>query len=262
VSAAVPILMYHQIAPRPHPGFVKHTVTPKAFARQMGWLARRRYTPIDLDTLLAGRNGTLPLPRRPVVITFDDGYQGCADYAAEVLAHRGFVAVFYVVAGLIGQTSRWLAPIVGAEFPLMGWSTLRALERSGIRYGAHSLSHPRLPQLTPEALHHELVRSREILEDALGHGVRDLAYPFGAFDAGVRQVALEAGYRSACSVVPRLASLADDALALPRVPVSGRDTLLDFACRLRTARRVKDLVRAGLGRIRGTFRPTRSRPSE
>ena len=103
------------------------------------------------------------------------------------------------------------------------------------------------------------MRSREILEDALGHAIRDLAYPFGAFDASVRQAALETGYRSACSVVPRLARLADDALALPRVPVSGRDTLLDFACRLRTARRLKDLVRAGLGRIRGTLRSTGTR---
>ena len=71
------------------------------------------------------------MPRRPVVITFDDGFQGCADYAVPVLRTHGFTAMFYLVAGLMGATSRWLRPELGMELALMSWDTARSLAAEG-----------------------------------------------------------------------------------------------------------------------------------
>ena len=238
----VPILMYHQVMSRPPREFQKYAVTPRAFAAQMYWLALARYTPISLDDLIAHRYAGTSLPRRPVIITFDDGFQDCVDHAAPILQSRGFTATFYLVAGLIGQPSRWLLPKVGIEFPLMTWSTARDLQAAGFTCGAHSLTHPHLGDLPTEECRTELKRSRELLEDRLGRAVTHLAYPFGSYDERVRKMTAELGYRSACSVSIGLSQPDDDLLALHRVPVTGYDTLPDFICRVRTAHTVSELI--------------------
>ena len=238
--AAVPILMYHQLTPHPAPEFRRYTITPRRFAAQMACLSLMGYRAVGLDAVLGRRHA---LPRRPVVITFDDGIEGCCEYAMPVLTTRRFTATFYVVAGLVGQRSRWTRSEVGIELPLMDWPALRSLRAAGFDLGSHTMSHPRLPTLSPAACREELRSSRHLLEDRLGHEVAHLAYPFGAFDASVRSVAADAGYRSACSTRPRLATADDDPLALPRVNVYGHDSLLDFACRVWTARSARDLLR-------------------
>jgi peptidoglycan/xylan/chitin deacetylase (PgdA/CDA1 family) len=234
--------MYHQVTPRPLPVFRKYAVTPQAFAAQMNWLALAGYIPINLDVLLSHRSGRSTLPSRPIIITFDDGFQDCIDYAVPILQAHGFTAVFYLVAGLIGQTSQWLFQERGLELPLMDWTAVRRLQAAGFQCGAHSMSHPRLTHLPPVACRNELLESRRLLEDHLGHEVRHLAYPHGSFNEGVRAIVAEAGYHSACSVRIGLSAPDDDPLALPRVPVCGQDSLLDFICRLHTARTLGEVL--------------------
>lgn len=241
VQHCVPILMYHQVSPQPVAAFSKYIVTPQAFAAQMNWLHLAGYTPITLDRLLAQRQGRAVLPQRPVVITFDDGYQDCLTYAAPILQAKGFTAIVYLVAGLMGKNSEWLQAERGITFPLLDWPAARQLEAAGLHCGAHTVSHPRLAQLDAATCRTELIDGRRLLEDQLGHAIHHLAYPFGSFNEQVRTLAGEAGYQSACSVRIGLSPTHDDPLALHRVPVLGDDSLFDFICRLRTAQRWKDL---------------------
>ncbi len=236
--------MYHQVTPRPRPAFRKYAVTPKAFAAQMRWLDLAGYVPVTLDALLEHRDGRSALPPRPVIITFDDGFQDCFDYAVPVLQERGFTAVFYLVVGLVGGTSRWLLAEKGIELPLMNWGTVRQLEAAGFQFGSHTMNHFRLADLSSGACRDELLKSKFHMEDRLGHSVEHLSYPFGSFNASVRAAAEEAGYRSACSVRIGLLTADDDLLALRRVPVNGQDSLFDFACRLRLAKPLGELLRA------------------
>ena len=242
MKTCIPILMYHQVTPHPPPALRKYVVTPKAFAAQMNWLALTGYVPITLDILLAHRTGGCPLTSRPIVITFDDGFQDCVEHAVPILRARGFTAIFYLVAGLVGKTSRWLLSERGIELPLMDWAAARRLEAAGFHCGSHTMSHPHLADISPAACHDELLRSRCLLEDRLGHEVRHLAYPFGSFNERVRALAAETGYRLASSVRIGLSSPEDDSLALHRVPVTGQDSLLDFICRLHTARGMGEML--------------------
>lgn len=235
VGTSIPILMYHEVSPKALPDFRKYVVTPDAFARQMRWLHTAGYVPVDLDALLDYRAGKVRLKGRPVVITFDDGYRDCIDYAVPVLKQYGFTAVFYLVAGLMGQPSRWLRPIKGFTLDLIDWETARRLAEAGFQIGSHTSSHPHLTDLGVEAREAELCQSRQILEQHLGRPVRHLAFPFGSFDAGVCALAARAGYRSACTTEIGLSTRLDDPLALNRVPVTGYDSLADFAWRLGTA---------------------------
>ena len=213
----------------------------------MKWLAANGYSTIDLPTLLAHRRGGAPTPKRSVVITFDDGFRECASVAAPAMEAHGFSATFFLVAGLMGDSSRWLVAERGIEFPIMSWDDARQLERAGHRCESHSMTHPRLAELSPGVCREELARSRAMLEDELGHPVRYLAYPFGSENQQVRDIAADCGYDAACTVAIGISTAGDDLYALPRVPVLGTDSLLDFASRIRTAYTVRDRLRRMIG---------------
>jgi len=231
----VPILMYHEISTDGPDTFRKYVVTPSAFARQMQWLASHGYTSISLATLCANRTEQRALPHRPVVITFDDGYQDCVEHAGVVLQRHGFCGVMFAVAGLVGDSSRWLMHERGFERPLAGWAALRAFADAGSEVGAHTWSHPRLCAVHPDEALNELATSRHVLEQGLGRPVVHLAYPFGSVNARVRALAAETGYRTACTTEVGVSASSEDLLMLRRVPITGRDSLLDFVCRVRTS---------------------------
>ena len=105
----VPILMYHSISDHASPRFKQFTVSPKSFAEHMAYLHQHKYTPITVTQFVTAlwEKGS-KLPRRPVVITFDDGF---ADFYTEdlpVLRQYGFPATLHVATAFINSTSRWL----------------------------------------------------------------------------------------------------------------------------------------------------------
>ncbi len=252
-AAAVPIFAYHEVSPEPHPGFRRYTVTVREFARQMRWLAARGYQTIDMDALARARTAGAALPRRPVLITFDDGFQGCADHAVPVLEAHGFTAVFYLVTGLVGETSRWMAGEIGVDLPLMSWDTVRALANAGFQCGVHTVTHARLTSLQPARCRVELSAARHRLETELGRPAVHLAYPFGAYDPAVQASAAEAGYVTACSTRAGLSGADDDLMALRRVTVYGHDSLLDFVCRLHTGAAPRECLGRALGAVARSF---------
>lgn len=253
----VPVLMYHEVSPRAHPGFERFTVAPDVLERQLRWLARAGYTGVGPDQLLAAREGRGALPRRPVAITFDDGLAGCVRHAPPLLRRHGFTAAFYAVAGLVGGTSRWLADELGFELPMAGWEALRALRADGFTLGSHTVTHPRLARIPGDACRAELVESRRILEEGLGAPVRHLAYPFGSHDAGVQRIAAEAGYLTAFTTLEGLSSAEESPLGLLRIPVYGGESMLDFASRLLTAHPFAPMLR---GKARRALRRLTGRP--
>lgn len=240
MSRSIPILTYHHVTPEDLPSFSKYVVSPRMFAAQMGWLARHGFTSVDLASVVGERAN---LPRRPVVITFDDGYRACVEHAVPILERCGLSAVFFLVAGLMGASSRWLREEVGIELPLIDWPTARRLEAAGFTCASHTLSHPRLARVSEEACRRELAESRARLEHELGHAVLDLAYPFGSFNARVRAAVEEAGYRSACAETPGRSRPSDDRLALRRIRVRGEESLFDFKMRVLTGFSAREWLR-------------------
>jgi peptidoglycan/xylan/chitin deacetylase (PgdA/CDA1 family) len=241
----VPILMYHEVTPHPAPAYRRYTITPEELGLQLDWLRERGYTTVRMDDVHAAWRGERALPRRSVVITFDDGGRDCLEHAVPALVARGFTATFYVVAGVIGRPMRWLRAEVGLELLAADWTALRAAEAVGMRCEAHSVSHPRLATVSTDVCRQELVRGRALLEDGLGREVRHLAYPFGSSSRATRDIARDAGYLTACTTVEALAMPAHDLLALPRVPVVGTEGMREFRHRVRTAQPI-GRIHAGL----------------
>ncbi len=215
----VPILMYHHIAPPP-PGARLPTlwVQPSAFAAQVRALRRAGYRAVTLGRVWDAWNGGRPLPRRPVVLSFDDGYADQVRHALPALRRRRWPGVLNLALDFL---------------PRMGGApAVRRLLRAGWEIGSHSITHRDLTTLAPARLREELVGSRERIGALFGVTPRFFCYPFGRLDAAVVAAVRDAGYVAATTTRPGLASPRDP-LRLARVQVSRDTTATDLLRRLR-----------------------------
>lgn len=233
-SLSIPILMYHQIMSVPHPAYFKYSIATTTFAAQMKIIKLLGFTPINFGNLINYKEGRTKLPSRPIIISFDDGYVDTIENAVPILEALGFAAVFYIPTDFAGRTSSWDLSKLGVEFPVIGWTTIRQLDMDGFQIGSHSMTHPYLADLSSTECFDELKGSREKLEYHLGHEIVHLAYPYGSFNEEVRSIAADSGYLTACTVDTGFATSKVDLLALPRINVKGRDSLLDFIVKLYT----------------------------
>lgn len=159
-----------------------------------------------------------PIPFRPIVLTFDDGYRSVHDLAAPVLERHGFGATVFLVSREIGGTNRWDADEV--SLPLLGRSEIGALKAAGHDFQSHTATHARLTALSREAALDELRRSREELAQLLGAGVDTICYPYAAHSAEVEGLAREAGYRFGVTIRRRLNRPGSDLMQLRRIAVT------------------------------------------
>ncbi len=86
-----------------------------------------------------------------------------------------------------------------------------------MRVGAHTMTHPSLPRLDPEAQAREIARSREVCEAMTGAKVDHFAYPFGHFDRSSVRIVREAGFASAVTTAAGVALRIGDPFRLPRM---------------------------------------------
>jgi peptidoglycan/xylan/chitin deacetylase (PgdA/CDA1 family) len=208
----VPILLFHRVARRP-------------FARQVAALERAGYRAVTLERAWRSWHGGPRLPRRPVVLSFDDGYASHARVALPVLRSRGWPGTLYLTLARLehpdGLTRAQVRRMVGA-----GWEL-----------GAHTTTHPDLTRLDAERLREELAGPREAIRAEFGVPADHFAYPYGRSDATVAAAVRATGYTTATTIRRGLASVGDDPFALDRVSVGERTPASTLLLRIRDATR-------------------------
>lgn len=214
-DAPVPILMYHAVASAPSDATRDLSVAPEAFAEQMALIGDLGLTPVTTAGLAAHWRHGGPLPARPVLITFDDGYEGVHRHALPVLARHGFPATLFVSTGWI----KGAYDTGGGLDTMLDWPQVRDLADTGVEIGGHSHTHPQLDQLDDAALRAELGHSTDILTAELGARPVSFAYPYGYSSRRVRQAVRAAGYGQALAVGNGLARRRQGPYALRRVTV-------------------------------------------
>jgi peptidoglycan/xylan/chitin deacetylase (PgdA/CDA1 family) len=244
------VLMFHHVEPAAreldppplHPGSY---VDRGDFAAMLDALAGRGY---GTWTLAAAARRTLAgrrLPRRAVVLTFDDGCRCFRDHAMPELAARGMTATLFVVSGELGGTNRWDRPgaarrpdqDTAATYPdldaerreeLLDAAALRQLARAGIEIGSHGRRHRDATRCSEAELRDEVAGSRDELASALGEAVYTFCYPYGSVDGRAAAAARAAGYLAAAAIHGFPGADADDLYALPRLIVHPRESRFEL----------------------------------
>ncbi|GAA0625048.1 polysaccharide deacetylase family protein [Streptomyces crystallinus] len=225
----IPVLLYHAVRDDPPAWIAEFTVSPRRFAAHLDAVVASGRTPVTIGALADHFAGRAPLPARPVVLTFDDGFADLPGRTADALAARGLPATAYLTTGALAPGGRSLLP----PAPMMTLDQAQLLEQYGMEVGAHTVSHPQLDTLGPRALRGELADSKAALEDALGHRVAHLAYPHGYNSGAVRRAARAAGYETAVAVRHALSSDTDDAYRIARLIVRCGHTAADVEAWMR-----------------------------
>lgn len=218
----IPILMYHYVGNNPNPADRQRdilSITPDKFDAQLAFLAQNGFSPITLDTLYGIFSGKTPRPKKPIILTFDDGYIDFYTTAAPMLRKYSFPAVAFIPTGLVG----------GGYY--MNWGQIKELQASGlVSFQAHTIHHYNLPSLSYSQQLAELSDSKKTLEAQTGTVVNFVAYPYGASDNNTWRAALEAGFVGGTGTWYGRA--ASPGINMPRIRISGNINLSDFAAKV------------------------------
>ena len=221
-APGVPVLNYHQVEEKNGNPL---TLWPDQFETQMAYLADEGYTTITIDEMMdALENGT-PLPDKPVIITFDDGYADNYEYAYPILKKYGFKATIFLIYDFTNAYPNYLT-----------WDQINEMKESGlIRFESHTMTHANLAELTStDELRHEIADSHDLLSDKLGYDMHYIAYPGGRVNAEIEEITRAAGYRGGFTVHYGLSTPEEGRYQMDRIPIFGANThtLTRFKLRL------------------------------
>jgi peptidoglycan/xylan/chitin deacetylase (PgdA/CDA1 family) len=221
IGSPTPVLMYHSISSPRGTAFDRFCVAPELFAQHLAMFACKGYTAMTIGELAACRAGAALLPKRPLCVTFDDGFADFHEFALPALQDAGMPATLYIATGFIGGVSGWLQSAGEGWRQMLSIEQIRDCDRVGIEIGAHTVTHPALDMLPRAAALEEVAASKTVIEQLLGKGITSFAYPFGYTNGRVRDLVATAGFTSACAVNYRISTEADDLLMIPRLIVRG-----------------------------------------
>jgi peptidoglycan/xylan/chitin deacetylase (PgdA/CDA1 family) len=220
----LPILMYHYVRTPPSMradmlGY-RLSVSPQDFESQVDWLYANHFHPVTFDQVRAYFAGRVPLPSKPVVITFDDGYADLYTTVFPILQAHGFTAVAYIVSGFVDR-GRYVTR-----------DQVLQMDRAGIEIASHTVDHADMARVNSGMATYQLVESKRWLEGLLGHPVVDFAYPSGQYTGQTIQLLGQFGYDTA--VIEDGTSMHSRAnrYTWGRVRVGGGESLNEFIANL------------------------------
>ncbi len=193
-SARVPVLVYHSV--RAHiKGESKlqdaYDIIPELLEQELTYMDANGYHTVSFADINRYFDDGIPLPEKPVILSFDDGWKNQYEHALPVLLKHNAKATFFIYTN----------PIDHKKAHWMSWDEVKELDRLGMEIGGHSRTHPILTKITTDAgLDKEIAGGKKILESHLGHPVKVFAYPFGMHNEAVDAAVKRAGYISARTV--------------------------------------------------------------
>ncbi len=234
-TVSVPILMYHHISDVPTHNALDAslTVTSSLFNQQLDHLKAQGYSTITFNQLFDALYYNGPLPSKPILLTFDDGYDDAYTVAYPALVKHGFSGMFYIITGKVGWQGQ------------MTWPQLSRMLANGMQMGSHTVHHVDMGQVytnSPEQAQQELQVSRATMQQRLGVVIQQFCYPSGEpFRHGslyLRQMIVgllaSDGYVGA-TTDPGMTGIEQSSqspFALLRLRIDGRDGLDSFVARL------------------------------
>ncbi|WP_425060227.1 hypothetical protein SCACP_09000 [Sporomusa carbonis] len=207
-EAGIPVLLYHHVG-YDDGGLPRLTITADEFDRQMSLFHQAGFETISPEQLIAYMKGEMvSLPEKPIMFTFDDGYDDNYAYALPILQKYGFKGVFCVVGINVDRNRRLSA------------KQIREIAQAGFSIGGHSMTHRDLTQLTGTELKDEIYDNKRQLEQITGREAVFFSYPYGFYNLSVWEAVEASGYQGAFTTLSGLNKPGrDNIFLLRRIPV-------------------------------------------
>jgi peptidoglycan/xylan/chitin deacetylase (PgdA/CDA1 family) len=220
----LPILMYHHIGDIPKDAENDSlrkglTVSQKNFEEQVSWLKGAGYSSITLQNLLDYSKGEFEMPKNPVIITLDDGYQDAILNAPPILKKYGYVGSFGIItqfSGIKYGTNRYAT-----------WQEIKQAKNQGMEIVSHTQDHfdGTDPKYESAFILRNLTNSRQDIKDNLGVDTQILIYPFGHYNDRYIKLAQEAGFLMGVAINDHKTISLDKPFEIPRLRINGDTTL-------------------------------------
>lgn len=228
----IPILLYHRLISKEAADkgeinndemiFVSYDTV---FAEQMEYLHKAGYTTINLDDYLAIRTGGKPLPDKPVLITFDDGYLSNYTMAYPALKKYNQKAVIFVSPEPDEHTRQQVDGIDG----FLTDQQMCEMSENNISIQSHTLTHCILAELDDEAINYELEESRRRLAEVTSLPVDHIAIPRAGYNRRVKRLIKRTSYKTVCCNNKGSSNGFSNPLALPRLVIERDMSIEDFS---------------------------------
>jgi len=220
--------MYHHINSAPPPADVYEaalTTSDADFSRQLAYLRCAGYGTVTIAQLFDGMYNGAPLPEKPVVLTFDDGYADAFTNALPLLRWHGFVGAFSIVTGYVDIP------------PYVTWQQVIDMANAGMEVIAHSVTHEDLNRSSDDIVRYQVVESKRALEANIGRPVNYFTYPSGepfvhgtaARQRRVVEILRESGYHGGLAIRNGLVQDPANPFALSRIRIMNGVELAKFA---------------------------------
>jgi peptidoglycan/xylan/chitin deacetylase (PgdA/CDA1 family) len=235
-ASRLPVLMYHSVSDDFEEGvgpYYRLVTSSNRFAEQMQWMSDLGYKGLPLEEALPWREHGKERITRPVSITFDDGFRDFYTAAWPLLRRHGFTATMYLPTGFVSNKRKSFR-----DKECLTWDEVRELRRQGIRFGSHTVTHPKLYELPWEKIESELVISKDQLQEELQEEVTSFAYPYAfpqedaSFRQGFAALLQKTGYRHCATTVIGCVRPGDDSYCIKRLPANSCDDKALFTAKL------------------------------
>jgi peptidoglycan/xylan/chitin deacetylase (PgdA/CDA1 family) len=220
-QARVPVMMYHDILAEKQVFF---DVTPEEFEKHLVMILEKGLTPISLEQLVTHLRTGLPLPEKPILLTFDDGYSGHYTYVYPLLKKYNYPGLFSIYTAKVGKQ-------MGRSS--LTWEQLREMAKDPlVTIASHTVNHKVLVGLATSEIQYEVLEAKRVLEAELGIPIHYFTYPEGKYDAQVATATQAAGYTAALTMDDadeRLAGQSESLMAIGRIGQSRLEEMLEVA---------------------------------
>jgi len=229
VPGFIPVLMYHKIPDAPLASKHQIFVTKENFAKHLAYFQQQQFTPItfrDYQEFASGRRPLAEFPRRPLILTFDDGYVDNYTNLLPLMQQAGYRGVLYLLGDFGVRYNYWDVDTDPTEprADIMDAIQKQAFVAAGWEIGAHTMRHANLPKLPAAEAAAEIQQSKTALEQALGTEIISFAYPYGALNEQVKVLVQQAGFTYAVATDTGGLHLEDDRMQIFRVNMFPHET--------------------------------------
>ena len=218
----IPVLMYHKIPSNEIQSQHKIFVTTENFKKHLSFFKKRGFKTVTFSELALYRKGQLSFksfPKKPLILTFDDGYVDNLENASPLLKQFGFRAQIFLLANSQIKSNQWDSSLTEPLHEIVSGTERLKWKQSAFEVGSHGFSHQKITDMSSTEIIEELEKSKQQLEKEFNTEINVYAFTYGITSDEAKQIAQNVGYDYAVNTDSGARLLEEDPYSIFRVNI-------------------------------------------